>query len=202
MLSHFETPPVVVCILCHGTVSMRKGDKTRFLNHISQDHEVHYDLEFFFALSHMTEFDKNAVVEVIRRRTDHNYNNENLIDHSIEDEDSDAYAPSDTLAEEIVDAQSSKVRVMNDDPRTRSKDTEENNPETEVASESIVETPEDFTISPLKMTASSSASSVKVTNKNRHTRTTSCQFCEKSMRKKSMNRPPHSQEHSVGKIFQ
>ena len=147
MLSHFETPPVVVCILCHGTVSMRKGDKTRFLNHISQDHEVHYDLEFFFALSHMTEFDKNAVVEVIRRRTDHNYNNENLIDHSIEDEDSDAYTPSDTLAEVIADAQSSKV----DDPRTRSQDTEENNPETEVSSESIVETPEDFTIKfPLK----------------------------------------------------
>ena len=38
------------------------------------------------------------------------------------------------------------------------------------------------------MTASSSVSSMKVSNKKRHTRTTSCQFCEKSMRKKSMNR--------------
>jgi len=65
MLSQFEKPPIIVCVLCRASVSVRKGDKTRFLNHISQDHEVHYDMNLFFALSYMTEQEKMTVVNVI-----------------------------------------------------------------------------------------------------------------------------------------
>ena len=36
MMAEFERPNVVVCILCKGSVSVRKGDKTRFFNHISK----------------------------------------------------------------------------------------------------------------------------------------------------------------------
>ena len=70
MLSQFEKPPFVICVLCRGTVSVRKGDKTRFLNHISQDHEVHYDMNLLFALSYLTEQEKMTVVNVISSKMD------------------------------------------------------------------------------------------------------------------------------------
>ena len=70
MLSQFKKPPFVICVLCRGTVSLRKGDKTRFLNHISQDHEVHYDMNLLFALSYLTEQEKMTVVNVISSKMD------------------------------------------------------------------------------------------------------------------------------------
>ena len=35
MLDIFTEPDTVTCILCRATVSIRKGDKARFFNHIS-----------------------------------------------------------------------------------------------------------------------------------------------------------------------
>lgn len=111
MLSNFERPPVVVCVLCHGTVSVRKGDKTRFYSHISQDHEVHYDLELFFALSHMTEPEKRTVVEVMKKRTVETTNNteDNLMNDSIATENNDEEPQSNTLEETFIDANEAAV---------------------------------------------------------------------------------------------
>ena len=51
MLDIFTEPQTVTCILCRATVSIRKGDKARFYNHISHDHEVHYDMDLFYVVS-------------------------------------------------------------------------------------------------------------------------------------------------------
>ena len=68
MLSGFSQPRVVICILCRGAVSVRKGDRTRFYNHISLDHEVHYDLDLFYSLSYMTAAEKDTVKKVMQAR--------------------------------------------------------------------------------------------------------------------------------------
>ena len=65
MLAEFERPNVVVCILCKGTVSVRKGDKTRFFNHISIDHEVHFDLDLFYAISFMSDTEKTKIIQLL-----------------------------------------------------------------------------------------------------------------------------------------
>ena len=65
MMAEFERPNIVVCILCKGSVSVRKGDKTRFFNHISIDHEVHFDLDLFYAISFMSDTEKTQFVELL-----------------------------------------------------------------------------------------------------------------------------------------
>ena len=65
MLADFERPNIVVCVLCKGSVSVRKGDKTRFFNHISIDHEVHFDLDLFYAISLMSDREKNKFVQLM-----------------------------------------------------------------------------------------------------------------------------------------
>ena len=62
MLSDFTAPPTVTCFLCKAWISVKKGDKTRFLHHISSDHEVHFDLELVFVLSTMAEGEREAIV--------------------------------------------------------------------------------------------------------------------------------------------
>ena len=47
---------------------MRRGDKTRFFSHISHDHEVHHDLELLFALSFMTDNEKEKVINLMKAR--------------------------------------------------------------------------------------------------------------------------------------
>ena len=65
MLAEFGRPNVVVCILCKGSVSVRNGDKTRFFNHISIDHEAHFDFDLFYAISFMSDREKNKFVELL-----------------------------------------------------------------------------------------------------------------------------------------
>ena len=62
------TPTAVTCILCHATVSVRKGNKERFLSHVNHDHEVHYDTELLYALSFMTEQEKQTVINIMHKR--------------------------------------------------------------------------------------------------------------------------------------
>ena len=62
MLSDFTAPPTVTCFLCKAWISVKKGDKTRFLHHISSDHEVHFDLELIFVLSTMAEGEREAII--------------------------------------------------------------------------------------------------------------------------------------------
>ena len=70
MLSQFDKPPIIICVLCRGSVSVRKGDKSRFYNHISQDHEVHYDMELFFTLSYLEEQEKETFITVMNKKID------------------------------------------------------------------------------------------------------------------------------------
>ena len=58
-------PSTIVCILCKGWVSAKKGDKTRFFHHISNDHEVHHDMDLLFSLSHLQEKDKDVIAESV-----------------------------------------------------------------------------------------------------------------------------------------
>ena len=64
----FTAPQAVTCVLCRATVSVRKGDKARFFNHISHDHEVHYDMELFYVLSYLDEKEKETVVSLINQK--------------------------------------------------------------------------------------------------------------------------------------
>ena len=65
MLSEFSKPKAIVCLLCQAWVSVRKGDKTRFFQHVSSDHEVHFDLELLFSLSSLQQTQKRSVVATI-----------------------------------------------------------------------------------------------------------------------------------------
>ena len=70
MLDVFTEPDTVTCILCRATVSIRKGNKARFFNHISHDHEVHYDMDLFFVVSFLSEVQKETVIDIISKKFD------------------------------------------------------------------------------------------------------------------------------------
>ena len=65
MLDTFTQPETVTCVLCRATVSIRKGDKARFFNHISLDHEVHYDMDLFYVVSFLTQTQRSNVIDII-----------------------------------------------------------------------------------------------------------------------------------------
>ena len=65
MLREFVKPSTIVCILCKGWVSVKKGDKSRFFHHISHDHEVHHDMDLLFSLSHLQEKHKDIIVDSV-----------------------------------------------------------------------------------------------------------------------------------------
>ena len=68
LLDYYTKPDTVTCILCRATVSIRKGDKARFFNHISLDHEVHYDMDLFFVVSFLNMEQKKTVVDIINEK--------------------------------------------------------------------------------------------------------------------------------------
>ena len=68
MLSSFQPPPSVTCFLCKAWISVKKGDKSRFFNHISNDHEVHFDMELLFVISFMTDNEKETVINLMNQR--------------------------------------------------------------------------------------------------------------------------------------
>ena len=70
MLDVFTEPETVTCVLCRATVSIRKGDKARFFNHISHDHEVHYDMELFYVVSFLSKAQKDTVINIIGKKFD------------------------------------------------------------------------------------------------------------------------------------
>ena len=69
LLDYHTKPDTVTCILCRATVSVRKGDKTRFFNHISLDHEVHYDMDLFYVVSFLNNVQINTVIDIINEKT-------------------------------------------------------------------------------------------------------------------------------------
>ena len=62
------TVSAVTCVLCHATVSVRRGSKERFLSHVNQEHEVHHDRDLIYALSFMTEQEKQTLINVMEKR--------------------------------------------------------------------------------------------------------------------------------------
>ena len=62
MLHQFTPPPTVTCFLCKAWISVKEGDKSRFLHHVSSDHEVHFDLELLYVLSTMKEGQGEAIL--------------------------------------------------------------------------------------------------------------------------------------------
>ena len=68
MLSDFTAPPTVTCFLCKAWISVKKGDKSRFFNHLSSDHEVHFDMTLLYVISYMTEKEKDTVIGLMNQR--------------------------------------------------------------------------------------------------------------------------------------
>ena len=68
MLSDFTAPPTVTCFLCKALISVKKGDKTRFFNHVSNDHEAHFDMELLYVISYMTAKEKDTVIGLMTQR--------------------------------------------------------------------------------------------------------------------------------------
>ena len=105
MLDIFTEPDTVTCILCRATVSIRKGDKARFFNHISLDHEVHYDMDLFFVVSFLNSDQKNTVIDIINEKLVRNNEEGNVV---INNEDGQHNDPLDD------DAKNEKILNKND----------------------------------------------------------------------------------------
>ena len=65
MLDIFVAPSTINCLLCQGVVSVRRGAKERFKNHLSQDHEVHFDMDLLFAMSRLGDGVKKDIISYI-----------------------------------------------------------------------------------------------------------------------------------------
>ena len=124
MLSHFHPPTTVTCILCHGSVSVKKGDKARFKNHISQDHEVHFDMDLIFALSFMSKVEKDTILGIIEPRFNGDVgggyqamDKETLVDQNVDDdveivdEESDIEEPIVGIPSDLAETASENIPV-------------------------------------------------------------------------------------------
>ena len=68
MFSDYSQARTVVCILCKAWISVKKAadcsiNNTRFQQHMLNDHEVHFDLEFLFSLSFLGDKDRATIKE-------------------------------------------------------------------------------------------------------------------------------------------
>ena len=102
MLDTFTRPETVTCVLCRATVSIRKGNKSRFFNHISLDHEVHYDMDLFYAVSFLTQTQKSTVIEIISGKILGGSSDEGNQDGS-PDDSSDVSIPNNPVDEVVRD---------------------------------------------------------------------------------------------------
>ena len=93
ILDIFTEPETVTCVLCRATVSIRKGDKARFFNHISHDHEVHYNMNLFYVVSFLSQEQIETVIDIIDR----------VKDQSEESQEDDTLQESSELSEETAD---------------------------------------------------------------------------------------------------
>ena len=55
-------PETVCCLLCHGIIIFKEDDKTRFNNHMINEHGAFFSLDFLLASSMMDEDQKAARV--------------------------------------------------------------------------------------------------------------------------------------------
>ena len=59
-------PATVTCLLCHGLVIYRDGDKIRFREHMRNEHGAFYDLDFLLASSLMAADQKESVARSVK----------------------------------------------------------------------------------------------------------------------------------------
>eukprot|EP00092_Neocalanus_flemingeri_P021618 GFUD01023448.1.p1 GENE.GFUD01023448.1~~GFUD01023448.1.p1 ORF type:complete len:761 (+),score=210.60 GFUD01023448.1:49-2283(+) len=58
-------PGTVCCFMCKGMVIYKKGDKTRFNNHMNNEHGVVFEIDFLFATCKLNEEERVKVKDVI-----------------------------------------------------------------------------------------------------------------------------------------
>ena len=222
MLSKIEKPPIVICVLCRGSVSIRKGDRTRFFNHIINDHEVHYDMELFFALCYLDKEEKETFVNVVKTKN----NNGSVSTESLLVEESNG------LAEETSDSNDKHEKDKKDNSvmteHSCEKEVNESHGETTNNDSNDKKT---SPLEPSDITSKESISSIKkerikcpqckimvpkkdiiIHMKLKHKRklksikqaitVTSCQFCEKTMKKVSISRHMRKVHGVTKKLYQ
>ena len=118
MLSDYSQARTVVCILCKAWISVKKAadcsiNNTRFQQHMLNDHEVHFDLEFLFSLSFLGDKDRATIKENV-----HNLYNQNVVS-AVEDPE-----PSPPTEEEYDSLGDLLDSELSDDDDSNTKDVE------------------------------------------------------------------------------
>ena len=58
----------VACLLCRGFISYKNSDRSRFKDHMLNEHDVKYDSDVVLATSVMTEKEKAFIVKSALKR--------------------------------------------------------------------------------------------------------------------------------------
>ena len=210
MLSQFDKPPIVVCVLCRGSVSIRKGDKSRFYNHITNDHEVHFDLELFFSLCYLEKQEKDTFITVMNKKIGNGSSAGNLIS----DNDKETGTSSESMNEDSNESNEETSNAIGDNSIDREVEDPAPilSPPTRISDDTCdvqksqthpIDTPFIAKVTPVKKEKQRCPlckvmvpkKSIHIHMKLKHkrkmswnNRTASCQFCEKSMNRNNINR--------------
>ena len=52
----------IACLLCRGLITFRNGDKSRFLDHMNNEHDARFDFDVVLVVSLMTEEERKGFV--------------------------------------------------------------------------------------------------------------------------------------------
>merc|ERR1719147_288279 len=66
----------VSCLLCRGFITYKDSDRTRFKDHMSNEHDVKYDSDVILAISVMSASDKAHIVKSSLKRLNEIGNNQ------------------------------------------------------------------------------------------------------------------------------
>ena len=199
MLSQFNEPPIVVCVLCRGSVSVRKGDRSRFYNHISQDHEVHYDLELFFTLSYLEEQEKGNFITVMNQKIDNSSSETMFVSRQTNQEPETSTSEAmteDNFQSNVVDEFTSNSNDKSNEETSSSAFTISDNTydgqksiDPHLTSKVNLVKMEKQRCPQCRMLVSKKSIQIHMKLKHRkHIRVAYCQICEKSMNRNSINR--------------
>ena len=179
MLDVFTEPETVTCVLCRATVSIRKGDKARFFNHISHDHEVHYDMDLFYVVSFLNNVQINTVIDII---------NEKIVKHTEEDHEiiNSENGKEIESAYEKVDASLQGEGCLEPVEKLLDDDDSDKTSSKEHINQEISDPFKKFKLMDCEVLVPRKAMDINVENKKvKKFKLVSCDFCEKSMRKRS-----------------
>ena len=184
-LDVFTAPQAVTCVLCRATVSVRKGDKARFFNHISHDHEVHYDMELFYVLSYLDEKEKETVISLINQKLLGNSNQGS----DKEDEFTDTLDAGNMSSDEGIDQSTGSSESQ----------AENHSEESEITIEETAEEESQSRVKEVNHSTKNGGTPVNSTKTISRPKTIECKFCEKRVREGS-NMSRHMKiVHNIGK---